>query len=198
MSLMDFNDAEPQRGQFDLIEDGTIAMVVATLRPGQEGPGGWLKANNAGNCLLADFEFVIDGGPYDRRKFWTMFVTQGETDGQQKAANISRSRLRGMLESAYGINPGDDSADAMAKRAVGGWQAFDGLRFCARLGVEKGKDGYKDKNVLAAAVTPDEADYVSPGPQTGAARSVGAIAAGVVAKVAPKAGGAAAKPSWAS
>lgn len=198
----DFNDAEPQRGSFELIPDGTICLVVASLRPGGHGPGGWLKPNNAGNCLLADFEFVIDGGEFDRRKFWTMFVTEGETDGQQKAANISRSRLRAMLESAFGVNPGDDSPEAIARRQVSGWQTFDGLKFCARIGVESGKDGYKDKNVLAGAVTPDEPDYIAPGPQTGNFQTVGAVAGKVAAAAGAKAAAngaakAATKPSWA-
>lgn len=204
MSGMDFNDADPQRGSFDLIPDGTVVLVVANLRPGGHGPGNWLKPNKDGSCLMADFEFVVDGGEYDRRKFWTLFITEGTTEGQQKAANISRSKLRGMLESAFGVNPGDDSPDAMAKRQVAGWQTFDGLKFCARIGVEQGKGDYKDKNVLAAAVTPDEPDYIAPGPQLAGARSVGAVAGAVAAAAGAKAANAAngaakaaGKPAWA-
>lgn len=212
MTTMDFNNAEPQRaGSFDLIPDGTVVLLVANLRPGEQGPGGWLKSSNDGSCLMADFEFTVDGGDYDRRKVWGNWITEGQTDGQQKAANITRSRLRAMLESAYGIHPGDDSPDALAKRQVSGWQAFDGLRFCARIGVEAGglknkaagptSERYADKNTVTP-VTPDQDDYIAPGPQqagmktAGAAVASGAKAAGGGTAKAVAAAGAA-KPSWA-
>src|SRR5580658_8830158 len=103
---MNFNDAEPQRSGFgELIPNDTVALVGASLRPGGHGLGGFLQNNKAGDCLMADFEFTIEGGDFDRRKFWGNYVTEGETDGQQKAAAISRSLMRAMLESAFGIDP---------------------------------------------------------------------------------------------
>jgi hypothetical protein len=43
---------------------------------------------------------------------------------------------------------------------------FDGLMFIAKIGVEKGKpkndgsgENYADKNILAAVITPDKADW---------------------------------------
>lgn len=213
MNAMDFNNAEPQRAMGDLIPDNTVCLVVATLRPGGEGPGRWLKANNDRSCLMADFEFTIDGGEFDRRKFWSLFVVDGQTDGQQKAANISRSKLRAMLESAYGVQPGDTSPDAVAKRQIAGWQAFDGLKFCAKVGIEVGKlkvpaagpnsERYPDKNVLKAAITPDEIIYINPGPQAAGMKTAGAAltsaanaAGGAVQQAVQQAS--AAKPSWAS
>lgn len=170
----DFNTAEPQQaGAGSLIPDNTIVTVVSTLRPGGHGPGGWLKTNNNGSCLMADFEFTISGGPFDRRKVWSMFVIEGETEGQMKAAEISRSKLRAMLESAFGVLPDDKSPEAIKARQAG-WQDFDGLKFCAKLGVEKGKpkdptnphsEFYPDRNTLKAIITPNERDYVNPGPQ---------------------------------
>lgn len=198
MSGMDFNNAEPQRAGFDLIPEGAVVLLVAKLRPGGEGPGGWLRSSSTG-CTMADFEFTVDGGEYDRRKLWALFVTDGVTDGHAKAASISRSRLRAMLESAHGIEPTDDSAPAMAKRQVDGWQVFDGLRFCAKIGKETGdlknkmagpqSERYPDKNTIKAVLTPDDADYISPG-------GAPAVSAGVVAK--PAAANGAAKPAWAS
>jgi hypothetical protein len=182
MTNMDFNNAEPQRGFGDLIPDNTIALVVAKLRPGGAGPGGWLKASATG-CDMMDLEFVVDGGEFDRRKFWGLFVTSGCTEGHEKAANITRSRLRAMLESAHGINAGDNSQAALAKRQVSGWGAFDGR--------------YTDKNVLKAALTPDDTGYINPGPQ--AANAAGNASAGPASGPAPAAatGTASAKPNWA-
>jgi len=211
MSAFDFNDAEPQRAGGELIPDNTVCIVVATLRAGGHGPGGWLKNSRTGDSLMADFEFTVDGGDYDRRKFWGNFVTEGVTEGQQKAANITRSRLRAMLESAFGVHPGDTSPDAMAKRQVVGWEGFDGLRFCAKVGIEKGglkdktagpdSERYADKNVLKAAITPDETDYLNPGPQIGTMKTAGAAvqsAAKAVGGQTAKAVAAASKPAWAN
>jgi hypothetical protein len=54
---------------------------------------------------------------------------------------------------------------------------FDGLKFQAKIGIEKGKpksvgstEMYRDKNVLAAIVTPDKPGYRGPfdqGPSAG-------------------------------
>lgn len=204
-----FNDAEPQKTGFgELIPNGTIALVVMSLRPGGHGDGGWLKNSKSGESLMLDCEFTIEGGDYDRRKFWGNYVTEGQTEGQQKAAPISRSLLRAVLESAHGVDPGDTSDSAMEKRQVNGWGDFDGLRFCAKIGIEKGglkdkmagvdSERYSDKNVLREAVTSDNDLYLSPGKQsvaTGVAAN-GNTAQKAAPKTAAKASGA--KPSWAS
>lgn len=151
----DFNEAERQQVPDSLIPHHTVAPVHLTIRPGGAGEGGWLKRNKDGNCLMLDCEFTVVEGQYARRKFWTLLTVEGETEGQQKAADISRSRLRAILESARGIDPADESEQAVSARRVNGFADFDGLRFWAVVGLEKGKDGYKDKNVLSAVVTPD-------------------------------------------
>lgn len=186
MTNMNFGDAEPQRGNFDLMPDNTTAVVVVTVRPGGAGEGGWLKPSSNGSAAMLDLEFIIDGGEFDRRKVWGYWLTEGETDGQQKAARITRSRIRAALESARGVSPGDESKKAMEARQIAGWGDLDGLRFMARIGVEKSKDPqYSDKNVVKAAVTPDEDDYALDGsaPATTAHK--------------PAATGGAKKPSWA-
>jgi hypothetical protein len=208
MSDFDFNYAEPQRAMGDLIPENTIVLLVASVRPGQHGPGGWLKLANSGAEML-DMEFTIDGGDYDRRKVWENWVTSGETDGQQKAAGITRSRIRAVLESVHGIDPGDDSETAMAARRLAGWGGLDGLKFCAKLGIEQGglkdkmagpqSERYADKNKIKAILTPSDAEYISPGPnQTGmqtAGKALKSAVAGAGAATQAAVGGA--KPSWA-
>jgi len=208
MSDFDFNNAEPQRAMGDLIPDGTIVLLVSNLRPGQHGPGGFLKLANSGAAML-DMEFTVDGGEHDRRKLWENWITDGETDGQQKAASITRSRVRALLESAYGINPGDDSEEAMAKRRLNGWGGIDALKFCAKIGIETGglkdkmagpqSERYADKNKIKAILVPGDVDYIAPGPQSGGFQTAG----GAVQGAAKAAGGqtaaaVGAKPAWAS
>lgn len=154
----DFNTASEQRGS-DLIPDGTIAPVHLTIRPGNSGEGGWLKRSKAGDSEAIDCEFTVTEGPNAKRKFWTLFTIQGTTEGHQKAADFSASRIRAILESAQGVRPDDESDSAKNMRRINSWANLNNVRFIAKIGIEKGKDGYKDKNILAEVITPDRKQW---------------------------------------
>lgn len=190
--MMDFNNASEQQEFGELIPDGTIATVHMTVRPGNAGEGGWLKRSKSGDSAALDCEFTIVDGQFAKRKFWGLFTIEGTTEGHAKAADISASRLRAILESARGIQPSDQSDSAKAARKVGSWGDFDGLRFVAKIGIEKGSGNYKDKNMLASAVTPDRQAWVKVEQVTRAPSIAPAVAA--PAASAP----ASAKPAWAS
>lgn len=192
----DFNNAQEQR-EGGLIADGTIAVVHMTVRPGSAGEGGWLKRSKAGDSSAMDCEFTVVDGPFAKRKFWSLFTVEGTTEGHAKAAEISASRLRGILESAKGIRPDDESDAAKSARRVTSWGDFDGMRFVAKIGIEKGRDNYKDKNTLEAAVTPDRKTWVKVeqvAKQT-TMQPIGVAASNVAQKAAQPAAG---KPAWAS
>lgn len=150
---LDLNDAGPQRS-FDLIPAGTICVVQMIIRMGGAGEGGWLTRSKDGGCEMLDCEFVIVDGEHVKRKIWQMMVMDGTTSGHAQAAEISRSFLLGVLESARDVKPKDRSEAAQAKRRAG-FEDFQNLRFIARVTIEKSKDpAYDDKNKLVA-ITPD-------------------------------------------
>src|SRR6187397_410080 len=122
---IDFNNASEQREMGSLIPEGTIAKVHMTVRPGNSGDGGWLKRSKSGESLMLDCEFTIVEGPFAKRKFWGLFTLEGVTEGHAKAADISASRLRAILESAKGIRPDDESDTAKAGRRMNNWGDFD-------------------------------------------------------------------------
>jgi hypothetical protein len=201
---MDFNNAGEQRS--DLIPDGTLATVHLTVRPGNAGEGGWLKRSKDGGSQALDCEFTVTEGPYAKRKFWSLFTVEGSTEGHQKAAEISASRIRAILESVNGIKPDDESDNAKVKRRLNSWGDLDGLRFIAKIGIEKAKEGsgYKDKNQLVEVITPDRkawakveqvAKTAGTAPSAGGMQPIGTAAASVAAQAgkAPAAN----KPSWA-
>ena len=68
--------------------------------------------------MALDVEFTVVEGPFAKRKFWGLFTLEGVSDGHQKAADISASRLRAILESARGIRPDDESDAAKAGRRM--------------------------------------------------------------------------------
>ena len=176
-----FNEAAPQKtsGEFDLIPDGTIAPVRLTVR-GE-------KSTKANDARMLDCEFVVTAGSFAKRKVWlNMMISSNGSDGHDKAVQITMSKVRAMLESAYGVAEDDKSPDAMAARIINDWPDLDGLEFVAKFGVEKSKDTkYPDKNTLSA-VSPKSADYNGFKP----AKPKGAKPAGA----APAAGG---RPAWA-
>lgn len=191
--VYDFNGAETQR-EGSLIPEDTIAVVHLTVRPGNAGDGGWLKRSKTGDSQALDCEFTVVDGPFAKRKFWSLFTVEGTTEGHAKAAEISASRLRGILESARGIRPDDESDAAKNARRVNSWGDFDGLRFVAKIGIEKGKDGYKDKNSLASVVTPDKKDWTKV-EQVKTAQPLAQVSAPAIA--AAQAAAPAGKPAWA-
>lgn len=192
----DFNTAEKQQAP-GLIPHGTAVPVHMTMRPGGAGDGNWLKRSNKDpNCLMMDCEFTVTEGPYARRKFWSMMIVAGDTDGQKTAVGITHSRLRAILESAHGVMPADESAEAIKARQVDGYEDFDGIRFVAVVGEEKGQANpsggmYKDKNVLTGAVTPDKQGWAKLDQQPKQHRaSAGAMAAAGAAKATAQ------RPNW--
>lgn len=191
--VYDFNGAETQR-EGSLIPEDTIAVVHLTVRPGNAGDGGWLKRSKTGDSQALDCEFTVVEGNFAKRKFWSLFTVEGTTEGHAKAAEISASRLRGILESARGIRPDDESDAAKNARRVNSWGDFDGLRFVAKIGIEKGKDGYKDKNSLAAVVTPDKKDWTKV-EQVKTTQPLAQVSAPAIA--AAQAAAPAGKPAWA-
>lgn len=188
----DYNDAESNTGSGDLIPKGTIAPVILTVRAGQAGDGGWLTQSKASPYQYLDCEFTVTAGPFARRKFWTLMMAGHSTPNEEKVAKtlgITRSKLRGILESARGIDPNDMSEAAKAKRIVQGYGDFSGMEFVAKIGVEAGRDGYADKNVFDNAVPVTSAEY--------AKAKAGAASAPAAPAYAPPASNGAAMPAWA-
>ena len=160
MSNLDFNGADRQ---FDLIPDNTIAPVIMRIKPGGQGEGGWLRPSQNSDAMMLECELTVLEGPFAKRKiFQYMVVSGGKVNEKNEsiAGNITRSNLRAILESARNINPDDMSPEAAQKRCCpGGYAEFNGICFVAKIGIEKGQNGYNDKNRIKAVITPDMKDY---------------------------------------
>lgn len=168
MSL-DFNNAD-QQNAYELIPAGSIVRLVMNIRPGGSGDGGWLKASQSSDAEMLDCEFIVTDGPYTGRKIWQYMVIAGgkiNDKGESIAANITRSTLRAILESARNIRPDDVTESGVAARRISGWQDFCGLIFLAKIGVEKDKTGqYPDKNRITMVITPDMKEYTTGTPES--------------------------------
>ena len=157
-SWYDFNDAQSNS---NLIPKGTLAKVRLTIRPGgfddasQGWTGGYPTRGSTGAVYL-NGEFTVTEGQYARRKIFTLIGLYSSKGPDW--ANMGRSMIRGMLNTARGISDKDQSPQAQAARRINGLGDLDGIEFLARIDVGTGASG-GDKNEIRSAVTPDHRDY---------------------------------------
>ncbi len=192
----DFNDAQSNA---NLIPKGTLAKVRLGLRPGgfddpaQGWTGGYATRGSTGAVYL-NGEFTVLEGQYARRKIFTLIGLYSPKGPDW--ANMGRSLIRGMLNSARGISDKDQSPQAQAARRISGFADLDGLEFVARIDVGTDAMG-EEKNEIRAAVTPDHRDYarlMGTAPAPMAPTGPTAPASAPQAPTAPATPG---RPSWA-
>jgi len=168
-AMYDMNDAEPQKSG-ELIPDGTFAKVTMAIRAGGlDGQGEvdkrLLKApkDPASDVRLLDCEFTVTEGPHAKRKFWQMFTVQGgkvDEHGVSIGWKISKSSFRAMIDSALGLDPGDTSEAAKAKRVLRGLADLSGITFVGKIKIEPSADPrYGDQNRLDRVVLPNEKEW---------------------------------------
>lgn len=156
----DFNDAQQNA---NLIPKGTIAKVRLTIRPGgfddpsQGWTGGYAKRGTTGSVYL-DAEYTVLEGPYAKRKIWSMIGLYSAKGPDW--ANMGRSLVRGILNSARGLSDKDNSPEAQNARRISSFADLDGMEFVARIDVGKDSNG-DDKNEIRQAVTRDHKEYAA-------------------------------------
>lgn len=167
--MLDLTAVEPQASG-DLIPDGTFAKVIMHLRRGgADGPSdldqGLLKASSTpgSDVLSLDAELTVMEGRHARRRFWQLFTVAGgkrDEQGQSIGWNITKRTLRGMIDSALGLDPDDRSEAAAAKRRLRGLADLDGITFVARISIEPSRNpAYPDQNRLEHPVLPTEPEW---------------------------------------
>jgi len=159
----DFNSADDQ-ASFDLIPKGTVVKVRMTIKPGgfddpsQGWTGGYATRNASTGSVYLSCEFVVTEGPYARRRLWSLIGLHSENGPNW--ANMGRSFIKGILNSARGLHPDDQSPNAQNARRIAGFADLDGIEFLGRVDVEKDVNG-DPKHVIKAAVTPEHRDYAA-------------------------------------
>lgn len=161
--MLDLNEAEEQReGTGGPIPPKSIVLVRMTVRqPKAEktGPHPMVTRSDTGMEYL-DCEFEVIAGQFEGRKVWDNLALAGVTDGQNKAADIAKRKLRAMVEAARNINPKDQTPNALAGRRIQDIGELQGMVFGIKVGCEKPKpnDKYVNNNI-AYIITPDHEAY---------------------------------------
>ena len=172
MEMINLNNVEPSKPlnqDFELIPVGTIARASMMLKLGdieipEFGSGAWFKKSFSSNAKWCEIEFTVIGGEFDKRKFWQKIFIDGDalaSNGMSKARQIGLSTLRTIIDSAKALNPSDTSSEAQNARNLSGIAQLNTLELCVKIGIEKGTNGYADRNKMMAALSPDHSDYIS-------------------------------------
>jgi hypothetical protein len=144
-----------------------------------------------------DLELTLLDTQYAKSKLFWFALVEGTTDGQKSMAEHNLATLKKIIDSAKYLDPNDRSQEARQKRTVN-WRDFDGLRFLAEIGIEEGKNGFPDKNVIAKVITRDSVDWKGRPPIDQVAPDYGSPAPSTVPQAAPQTAPPIAKPAWAS
>ena len=165
-SWMNFSDAEEHIDRTGLIPTGTVVKVHMKIKPGgfNDPEQGWIggfatRSDKSGSVYLSP-EYTIMSGPFAKRKIFGALIGLLSPKGPEWG-NQGRSFVRAALESARGIKPTDTSELAMKARQINGFGDLDNLEFVAKVGVEKGQDGYDDKNVIQTVISVGHKDYAA-------------------------------------
>jgi hypothetical protein len=169
--MPNFSQTSKPRDFTDLIPKGAVAPMVARVKRGGHGDGGWLTLaeTDLGQSAYLHLEITLTAGAHKPGKLWLRSTVEG--DNHATAIAISFDLLGSVLRSAFNLSSSDQGAEAMAKLNVG-YGTFDGLRFIGKVGIERGKlksDGapgerWPDKNTLVCGVTRDQAEWKPWGP----------------------------------
>lgn len=189
-SNFSFGDADTNaQGGSELIPDGTLAWAIVTIRPHNFDHGLCLVPSKTSNGKYLDVELTILEGPYARRKVWDKIGLEGS----EKWVARGMSSVRHILEVGREItnytsaNPAYRLGQQSGSNGEMVFMELNELRCAVKIGIEKGKDGYQDKNVVRA--------YLSPNPTSDTHKTFQKLVAGDTAPAA-KAAPAPAKPAW--
>jgi hypothetical protein len=159
-----FNDAEEQMS-YELIPHKTIAKVKLMLKKGnhvtQEFPDGYATLSKAGTSIYLACEFVILSGEYEHRKVWSNIGlcnmnSRLGTEGD-RYADIGRSMIKAILNSARGLHSKDKSPEAEKLRTIRSFADLDNLICVAEITIND--KGDKPCNEIKTIITPDHARY---------------------------------------
>jgi hypothetical protein len=153
----DFNDADAQQGEFNLIPKGTQALVRMAIKPGGHDDaskgwtGGYATASDETGAVFLSCEFVLLTGPFAKRKIWSnvgLHSNKGPTWAQ-----MGRSFIKAVLNSSRNIHPDDNSPEAQRARQIRSFGDLDGAEFAARIGIEKDGQG-EYRNIIRLVIEP--------------------------------------------
>ena len=153
MSMFNFAPTANQQPKIELIPAGTPLLCLVTLKQTQR------SQNTDG--MLAQLEFTVVRGPFENRKMWMYLGDPNDEKHKEEYRQMSLANLQHMLESSGIFNPADPTTygryatAAPADVFIAILRDLEGKHVAMKAKVEKGKDGYDDKNVPGVILSPN-------------------------------------------
>jgi hypothetical protein len=130
----------------DLIPSGTLALAVVKVTDRKHGKGEFAK-----------LELTLANGKFARRKLFVNFFANPDDAGwNETTRNIASGQVIRSLEAAGVFN----HADGSGYRPLSFGEVLselNGKTIAIKVGIEKGQDGYEDKNKVAEYLSPNPA-----------------------------------------
>ena len=153
-----FNDAEEQMS-YELIPHKTIAKVRLLIKKGNhttnEFADGYATLSKAGSSIYLACEFVILSGEFEHRKIWSNIGLH--SDNSPKYAEIGRSTIKAILDSAHSLHPADKSPEAEKQRTIKSFADIHGLSCLAEITIND--KGDMPRNEIKTFITPANPIY---------------------------------------
>lgn len=153
-----FNDAEEQMS-YELIPHKTIAKVRLLIKKGNhitnEFTDGYATLSKAGTSIYLACEFVVLNGEFEHRKVWGNIGLH--SDNSPKFADIGRSMIKAILNSAHGLHPADKSPEAEKMRTIKSFADLHGLTCLAEITIND--KGDQPRNEIKTFITPAGSIY---------------------------------------
>lgn len=147
---------EKQGGDFELIPDGSLAYGNLIVKPRALENGLVVKKGKANpDNRYLDLMVEITSGPFTGRTIFTMIGVAGS----EKWVNMGRGAICRILEVGNNAGPHNPGGYILGLNLPDGdersYMDLDGMQCAVRIGVEPGKDGYKDKNKVDKFLSPN-------------------------------------------
>lgn len=134
--MLDFS-AKIEEKDYDLIPKGTLLWAVINLKG--------VKASNSTTSKYLDIELTVDEGqPYARRKIFVKIGDPNHAGNSEEYKKMGYGAIRRILEAAFGANPANPQSYNVIPDPT--YFVLHGKRVPVKVTIEKGKDGYEDKN----------------------------------------------------
>lgn len=140
--MMDFSGGAGVASNFDLIPQGQLAWAYVTVRG--------VKPSKSGGQYL-DLELTLDDGqPFARRKVFDKVGDPQHPGNSETYKQMGLIAVTRMLEAGNGAGPNNP-----AGYQIQNYGQLSGKRVAIKIGIEKGGEGYDDKNRVAEYLTPN-------------------------------------------
>lgn len=168
LNLNNVAPAEYDNTPLELIPDGTVVRGIVKLTGGdvelpEFGAGQYFKSSQSTSAKWLPVEMTIVGGSFDKRKIWHNVFVDGDKlseRGIPVAKEIGLRMLKSMVDSAFNLSSKDESPQAQQARSLNGVSDLNGMSVCFSIGVEKGTNGYADKNKVKYVLTADSKGFI--------------------------------------